>query len=256
MARLVCTLLIAFVCLGCAAGTQFDTIFGWLFRDGRKWPQLLSSLSIVSSLVSTTSGEISFKPQVGATWNIKLINVPNAAQADDDSFHIWDYDMAEASKSLIEAFHAKGHPVICYFSAGTWENYRKDKDQFPKVSLGKVVDGWPDERWVNTSNPGVRKLMKKRIKQAAAKGCDGVDPDNINGYENDTGFDLTKDDSVDFVRFLAKTAHDAGMAFGLKNGGAIADRVIDVSEWCINEQCVKYNECEPYQLFIKHNKPV
>ena len=118
------------------------------------------------------------------------------------------------------------------------------------------MDGWPDERWVNTSNPGVRKLMKERIQEAAAKGCDGVDPDNIEGWDNDTGFDLTKDDGVDYVKFLAKTAHDAGMSFGLKNGGGIVERVIDVSEWAVNEQCVKYNECDLFQPFIKKNKPV
>ena len=63
--------------------------------------------------------------------------------------------------------------------------------------------------------------MTQRIKQAAAKKCDGVDHDNIDGYENDTGFDLSKADGVDYVRFLAETAHEHGLAYGLKNGGAI-----------------------------------
>jgi hypothetical protein len=47
-----------------------------------------------------------------------------------------------------------------------------------------------------------------------------------------------------------------GLAYGLKNGGEILDRVVSVSEWCINEQCVKYNECDLYQPFINQNKPV
>jgi endo-alpha-1,4-polygalactosaminidase (GH114 family) len=63
-------------------------------------------------------------------------------------------------------------------------------------------------------------------------------------------------DAVDFVRFLAKTAHDAGLAYGLKNGGDIVDQVSDVADWDINEECVHYDECDAYRPFIDANKPV
>lgn len=118
------------------------------------------------------------------------------------------------------------------------------------------MDGWPDEKWLDTRNAGVRALMKSRIQQAASKGCDGVDPDNIDGYENDTGFDLSEADGADYVRFLAQTAHHAGLAYGLKNGGAIVEQVKDVAEWVINEQCVQYSECALYQPIIQMGKPV
>ena len=212
---------------------------------------------LVSTVAAaTTTSSVSFKPTAGATWNIMLSDVPKVSKADNQDYHIWDYDMAEAPKSTIDAFHAKGHPVICYFSAGTWEDYRADKNQFPKASLGKVVDGWPHEKWVDIRNQGVRDLMTQRIATAQSKGCDGIDPDNVNVYENDTGFDLTKDDAVDYINFLAAQAHEKGMAFGLKNCGAIVDRVIGVSQWVITEQCAKYKECAPYQPFIAANKPV
>ena len=258
MACLTSILLLTLGTLALAVNSSSVSIFDRLIRDGRMWPQLVSSLVVASSLgaASADPSKFSFKPNAGASWNIELMNVPKAAQADDKDFHIWDFDMADAPKSLIETFHAKGHPVICYFSAGSWEKWRQDADQSPKAALGEVMDGWTNERWVDTRNSGVRALMKKRIEQAAAKGCDGVDPDNIDGYENDTGFKLTRDDGVDYARFLAETAHDAGMAFGLKNGGAIVKGVVDVSERCVNEQCVKYNECELYQPFIKEGKPV
>lgn len=67
---------------------------------------------------------------------------------------------------------------------------------------------------------------------------------------------MTSDDAVDFVRFLAQTAHDAGLSYGLKNGGDIVDQVVDVAEWCVQEECVFYDECELYQPFIEANKPV
>lgn len=215
----------------------------------------LSTLLVVQA-TATSSSSLSFTPSVGASWNIELIHVPKPAQADNASYHIWDFDMAEAPHSTIDAFHDQDHKVMCYFSAGTWENWRKDADEFPQVALGRTLGHWPNEKWLNTSNAGVREIMVRRIKDAAAKKCDGVDPDNIDGYENDTGFNLTKDEGVDYVRFLAQTAHDHGLAYGLKNGGAIVPRVVDVAQWCINEQCVQYDECELYQPFIKHGKPV
>lgn len=79
---------------------------------------------------------------------------------------------------------------------------------------------------------------------------------NIDGYNNDSGFPLTSDDAVDYVRFLAKTAHDAGLSYGLKNGGDIVDRVVDVAEWSVQEECVFYKECEQYQPFIRADKAV
>lgn len=72
----------------------------------------------------------------------------------------------------------------------------------------------------------------------------------------DTGFHLTEDEGVEYVKFLANAAHNVGLAYGLKNGGAIVERVIDLAEWCVNEQCVQYNECDLYRPFIKQKKPV
>lgn len=146
---------------------------------------ILATLATILHCARAAPGPYApLKPSAGATWNIELSHVPKPAQAADASYHIWDFDMAEAPKSTIEAFHSKGHPVICYFSAGSWEKWRKDADQFPEVALGKTLEGWPNERWLNTSNVGVRQIMRDRIEDAANKGCDGVDPDNIDGYEN------------------------------------------------------------------------
>ncbi|CZT15642.1 related to endo alpha-1,4 polygalactosaminidase precusor [Ramularia collo-cygni] len=164
--------------------------------------------------------------------------------------------MADASPSTIAAFQTGNHSVICYFSAGSREEYRGDAGDFPQEAVGKVMAGWEQERWVDTRSEGVREVMRRRIEEAAGKGCGGVDADNIDGYSNDSGFDLTADDAVDFVRFLAHTTHEAGMAFGLKNGGDIVERVVDVVEWCVQEECVRYGECGLYRAVIEAGKPV
>ena len=227
-----------------------------LLSNTNDWPDIMTALSASSAISSSVTNNVHFHPVAGVSWNIELSVVPKVAEAKDHSYHVWDMDVFDSPKSTISAFQAEGHPVICYFSAGSWENWRPDADEFPKKALGKPLDGWPGEKWLDTRDPAVRKIMKQRIELAKSKGCDGVDPDNIDGYENPTGFHLTKDDGVDYVKFLAETAHGAGLAFGLKNGGGILERVVDVSEWSVNEQCVKYNECDLYRPFIKQNKPV
>ncbi|GAL06248.1 endo alpha-1,4 polygalactosaminidase precusor precursor [Photobacterium aphoticum] len=52
---------------------------------------------------------------------------------------------------------------------------------------------------------------------AVQKGCDGVEPDNVDGYKNNTGFDLTADDQLTFNRLLANEAHARNLSIGLKN---------------------------------------
>lgn len=98
--------------------------------------------------------------------------------------------------------------------------------------------------------------MAKRIKSASDKGCDAIDPDNVDGYLVNNGVGLTKQDSIDFVKFLAGEAKKYNMSIGLKNAGEIIQDVIDVMDFSVNEQCVQMKECETFAQFIKKGKPV
>ena len=195
------------------------------------------------------------KPSVGDTWDYPLGYTLTADNADPNT-KFYGVDLVNSNKDDISALTGAGHYIVCYFSAGSRESYRDDASQFPAEAVGKVMEGWEDENWVDTRNQKVRDIMVARIALAQEKGCDGVDADNIDGYGNDTGFNLTKDDGVNYIEYLAKAAHDKDLAFGLKNGGDIAGRVIDSVEWEINEQCVQFGECAPFDAFIEKGKPV
>lgn len=73
---------------------------------------------------------------------------------------------------------------------------------------------------------------------------------------HDNGLGLTKQDSIDFVKFLAKEARSHNMSTGLKNAGEIIDNVINDVDFCINEQCAEYRECRTFSKFIRAGKPV
>ena len=190
---------------------------------------------------------------IGTTWQIDLSNqVTNLTHP----VSIYDIDLFTNPVSTFTTLHASEKRIICYFSAGSYEPYRPDSSSFLASDKGKELAGWPGEIWLNTSSANVRAIMVERLKLAKQKGCDGVDPDNIDGYDNENGLGLTEDMAVEYLTFLAAEAHGLGMAIGLKNGGRIVRRVVGWLEWEVNEQCVQYGECASFQPFIGAGKPV
>ena len=171
-------------------------------------------------------------------------------------YNIIAIDLFDTSKQEISELKSKGLEVICYFSAGSYENWRPDKNNFSRRVLGKKLGAWPGERWLDIKNESVFKIMKKRIDIAAKKGCDGVDFDNVDGYSNDTGFKLTKEDSEKYLKDLSEYAHSKGLKAVLKNALSIIDKVEPYFDYAVNESCHIYHECDYYKPFLKHKKHV
>lgn len=57
-----------------------------------------------------------------------------------------------------------GAIVICYFSAGTYEEYRDDGGQFPVSSVGAPVEDTELEWWINI-NDEVRQRIRQQQQQ-------------------------------------------------------------------------------------------
>ncbi|GAD97216.1 endo alpha-1,4 polygalactosaminidase, putative [Paecilomyces variotii No. 5] len=211
--------------------------------------------SVPPSTPPTSEGNTTAKwqPPVRTTWQIELLYPLNDTSIDVD---VYDIDLFDNNATTISTLHGKGHHVICYFSAGTYENWRPDKSRFKDSDLGKALGDWHGERWLNVNSTNVRDIMVSRLDLARQKGCDGVDPDNVDGYDNDNGLGLTEADSVNYVNFLANETHARNMSIGLKNAGAIIPWVIGNMQWSVNEQCAQYHECDTYLPFIEAGKPV
>ena len=129
-----------------------------------------------------------WRPAPGISWQIQYTG------ALDLSFDVqmYDLDLFETSQTVIDELHAADRRVVCYFSAGSWEDWRPDAGQFPESVLGNELEGWPGERWLDIRRMDILgPIMAARLDLAAQKGCDGVDPDNVEGYANDSGFALT-----------------------------------------------------------------
>ncbi|KAF7557129.1 hypothetical protein G7Z17_g889 [Cylindrodendrum hubeiense] len=198
-------------------------------------------------------------PAVGISWQIVLnapLHIDPRQPSVTPDVEVYDIDLFDNSPETVASLHSLGKKVICYFSAGTYEEWRPDASQFPKADLGKAMDDWPGERWLNLKSETVRAIMAQRIKLAAEKGFDAIDPDNVDGYSNKNGLGLKKADSIDFIKFLSREASKYGMSIGLKNAGEIIRDVIDVVDFQVNEECVKYNEGQTFSAFIRANKAV
>jgi hypothetical protein len=196
-----------------------------------------------------------WKPQAGTTWQIDLSDNYTSTST-LDNVQAYDIDLFNNPLDTMQHVRSSGIKLICYFSAGSYENWRPDANEFPSSVLGSPLSGWEGERWLDTNSPTVRNIMIQRLQLAKNKSCDAVDPDNIDAYDNDNGLDLTEDDAVNYVTFLASEAHNLGMGVSLKNGRAIVNRTVDLVDFQVNEQCVQYNECSKFETFINQDKPV
>lgn len=196
-----------------------------------------------------------WKPTAGMSWQYDLRGgIPDASR---NNIEVHDIDLFDNSAETIAQLQQQGAKVICYFSAGSYEDWRPDQDQFQPDDLGGDLNGWAGEKWLKTSSPNVRRIMESRLDMAVQKKCDGVDPDNLDGYDNDeNGLGLTEQDSIDYITFLAKASHDRNLAVGLKNAGSIIPDVLDLVQFSVNEQCQEWNECDTYRPFIDQGKPV
>jgi hypothetical protein len=169
---------------------------------------------------------------------------------------MYDIDMFEATPALVARLHGLGRHVVCYIDAGGWERWRPDAGRFPKAAIGRPMQGWQGERWLDTRNRGVRRELAWRIDRCSAKGFDGVEFDNVAGYQAPTGFHLTGADQLRFNVWLANQAHRAGLAVALKNDPDQVRTLEPYFDMELDEQCFQYSECGLLRPFIAAGKPV
>ena len=192
------------------------------------------------------------RPTPGQSWHIDLeAPVDTSVRAD-----WYDIDLFDNTASVVSALHARGGRVICYFSAGSGEDWRPDYASIPRTALGSALDGWPGERWLDVRNAGVRAVMAARMDRARALGCDGVDPDNVDGYSNANGVGLRAADQLDYNRWLATEAHARGLLIGLKNDVEQIGALVSSYDFAVNEQCFANDECDVVAGFTRAGKGV
>ncbi|HEX2621846.1 MAG TPA: endo alpha-1,4 polygalactosaminidase [Phototrophicaceae bacterium] len=192
-------------------------------------------------------------PAPGTTWQWQLTETINTTW----NVQMYDIDLFETPVETITELHGDGRIVICYMSAGSYEDWRPDAGDFPSEVLGNLLDGWPSERWLDIRRIDLLSpIMTARMDLAVEKGCDGIEPDNIDGYNNDSGFPLTYNDQITYNVWLAAEAHNRDLSIGLKNDLDQIPDLVSNFDWALNEQCFQYQECDTLLPFIDAGKAV
>ncbi|GAB4197331.1 MAG: endo alpha-1,4 polygalactosaminidase [Roseiflexaceae bacterium] len=194
-----------------------------------------------------------WRPAPGLRWQWQLTEAPIDQSVDAQVFDI-DY---EVDAETVAQLRAAGRRTICYINVGAWEEWRPDAAQFPPEVIGKEYTGWPGERWLDIRQiDTLAPLMQARLDICKAKGFDGVEPDNIDGYHADTGFPLTRADQLAYLRWLAREAHARGLSIGQKNSPELAAELQPDFDWALTESCFAQGWCEQMQPFLAAGKAV
>jgi hypothetical protein len=194
-----------------------------------------------------------WRPKLGLTWQWQLTGALDTSVAAD----VYDVDGFTTPAADVAKLHVAGRHVICYVNVGAYEDFRPDADRYPQGVRGHALEGWPGEAWLDIRRWDLLEApLAERFKACRDKGFDAIEPDNVDGYANESGFALTAADQLTYNRRIADLAHRYGLAVGLKNDVEQAATLAPVFDFAVNEECTVYRECGLLRAFTAAGKPV
>lgn len=217
-------------------------------------PQSGSTSTEIPKGMPSTSQPVTnwWRPTAGLTWQWQLTGKLELDLQTD----VIDIDL-DVGQSVVDYYHSRGTKVICYISVGSYENWRADADQFPREVLGKDYEGWSGEKWLDIRRIDLlAPIMLARLDECATKGFDAVEPDNMQIWDNDTGFPLTYEDQLKYAMWLAEEAHKRGLGIGQKNAPDQVKDLVDVYDFAITEDAFYDQWAQDMLPYIMANKPV
>ena len=195
-----------------------------------------------------------WQPAVNSTMQLQFSGMPLDLS---HAVTVYDVDLFDTSSATVSQLHSQGRKVVCYINVGAWEDWRADANVFPSSVLGNDYEGWPGEKWLDIRQIELlAPIMRARMDECKSKGFDGIEPDNINGYQNPTGFTLNANDQLAYNRWLANEAHSRGLSIGLKNDSEQVGELLAYYDWALTEDCFDQGWCGELSPFIAAGKPV
>ena len=189
----------------------------------------------------------------GASWDWQL-SPPFDLNVD---VQVIDLDPDPVDADQIAALKARGVFTICYVSVGTFEDWRDDVAAFPASVVGRDYPEWEGEFFLDIRDTGILlPLMQARFKACADKGFDAVEPDNMDVYINDSGFDISAADTIRYVTALSDMAHALDLQIGQKNVPELTDQLEPLLDFVITEGCFADDWCDQVGRYAENGKPI
>eukprot|EP00515_Schizochytrium_aggregatum_P004599 CAMPEP_0202053082 /NCGR_PEP_ID=MMETSP0963-20130614/5641_1 /ASSEMBLY_ACC=CAM_ASM_000494 /TAXON_ID=4773 /ORGANISM="Schizochytrium aggregatum, Strain ATCC28209" /LENGTH=461 /DNA_ID=CAMNT_0048618391 /DNA_START=101 /DNA_END=1488 /DNA_ORIENTATION=- len=228
---------------------------------GAKW---LGLLAVVAAATVRGTSAVAESTHValpaGSTWANLAWGFDDGGRDSTDGVDVVLVDI-DIDQDELDAL--KGNAIImCYISAGTIEPYRDDyksnKAAWDALALGRMSN-W-DEAWLDIrQRDAVIALMIGRLQQAKAKGCQAVEPDNIDCFDNrdcwgrmdgvSRGRDVFQA-QLDYNAALVAETHKLGMAMVVKNAAGVVEAQHEIFDGAVTENCVQYDECDIYNEYF------
>ena len=200
-------------------------------------------------------------PNSGALWKPSVTDsfqwILSTAFDTSVNASVYDVDMFGTTAAQVAQLHALGRHAVCYIDVGSYENFRPDATSFPSQILGNVYVGFPNERWLDIRRIDLlTPIMTARFDLCRSKGFDAVEPDNVDGYQNATGFPLTASDQITYNTWIASLAHQRGLSVGLKNDSDQVSSLEPIFDFALEESCWVGGTCAALTPFHTDGKAV
>ncbi|WP_409146806.1 endo alpha-1,4 polygalactosaminidase [Pseudoxanthobacter sp. M-2] len=197
-------------------------------------------------------------------WIIGIDKLPSPPPA----VEFLGLDGFDTPKRYVVDAGKRGIRTWCYLSVGTIENWRPDRKAFEALNekqvkagrkpfIGKRYPEWEGERWLDVRRYKVfLPLMVDRLEMCRDKGFEFVEFDNLDAYENKTGFTIRKSDTVRYAEALAAEARRLGLKPMQKNVPELAEALEPHFDALLFEDCALYRFCGDAKPFVAAGKPV
>ena len=171
---------------------------------------------------------------------------------------MYDVDAFDTPRSLVRAMHARGIHVVCYISAGTWENWRPDAKRFPAVGEGQAgrrvaggeVARHPAPRPARPDHAGAdgplraQGVRRRRVRQRR----------RVHERRNRVRPDRRRPAPVQRV---PREPGAPPRAVRVPEERPRSDpTLLPYFDAALNEQCFQYDECGKLRRFVEAGKPV
>ncbi|KNC82631.1 hypothetical protein SARC_05087 [Sphaeroforma arctica JP610] len=228
------------------------------------YSSIVQTLAVVASLAAYSVDATALRRSTkrlsqGTSWTLEAWGYDDKSKG-----YMIDIDLQTKSKDYVKSLANGGQYVVCYFSAGTAEDWRPD--YLAMMEYASQNSRYPGEHWMDITRwSSFKHLIKARMEEAVEKGCHGIETDNTDAYEygstavkGETKESL-KPYQIAYLRWMADTAHDLGLEIALKNTVDLIPDLIDHMDYAINESCAKFSAnsyCSNYEAFVKQDKAV
>ena len=219
---------------------------------------ILSFTSCKSGAASNIAKDIDHT--FGVFLGVSNNNIDKLKQYDNVAIEIEEF-----SKDKIDELKNNNTKIYSYLSIGSLEKYRSYYDDYKDLTF-MDYDNWPDERWIDISNPSWKSHLINTASTFKELGSDGIFMDNFDVYyivkEEYECSNEFQEDIYQGCKDILKELDKLGMSLLINSGTELLERLKDehqdeylnMIDWCAQETVFSSIKDYENDIFDKQNE--